>query len=497
MTFPSPTHLTRLYGFGRAANSPAYLYRPTHAGQIAELLALAAERGLRVAMRGAGRSYGDAALNAGQVVLDLQRMNRVLEWNPNTGVIRVEPGVTIEQLWRYTLEDGWWPPVVPGTMAPTLGGCLAMNIHGKNNYRVGPIGEHVLEFTALLPTGQEITCSPIENAELFYALIGGLGVLGVFTSITLQMKRIYSGELAVQAWAAPNLGAMLADIESLKADTDYLVGWVDGTAGGRGLGRGQLHRADYLAPGADPHPAYTLRPENQDLPDTLFGVFPKSILWRLMRLLLHRPGMTLVNTAQYLAARTLSHHHHYPQPLVAFNFLLDYIPRWQHAYSNGLIQYQSFIPREAAPGTFGAMLTLSQRRGLPTYLGVLKRHRPDNFLLTHAVDGYSLALDFPVPGRRAELQTLANDFNRMVLEAGGRFYFAKDSTLNPHAVARFLGEETLARFRALKERCDPQGVLQTELYRRLFVPLLEAAPTSVSTPDSLPLFAQTPSTHTQ
>jgi FAD/FMN-containing dehydrogenase len=499
MTFPSLSHLTRLYGFGRTAHSPAYVYRPTHPEQIAELLGLAAERGLRVALRGAGRSYGDAALNAGQVVLDLQRMNRILEWDPATGVIRVEPGVTIEQLWRYSLEDGWWPPVVPGTMVPTLGGCLAMNIHGKNNYRAGPIGEHVLEFAALLPTGEEIAGSPTENAELFYALIGGLGVLGVFTSITLQMKRVYSGELAVEAWAAPDLHGMLADMEALKAESDYLVGWADGTAGGRALGRGQLHRADYLAEGADPHPAYTLRPENQVLPDTFFGLFPKSSMWRLMRLLMHRPGMTLVNAAKYLAARTLSHRHHSQTSLVAFNFLLDYVPRWQHAYPNGLIQYQSFIPREAAGDVFSAVLALSQRRGLPPYLGVLKRHRPDNFLLTHAVDGYSLALDFPVPGRRAELQGLANDFNRLVLEAGGRFYFAKDSTLNPHAVARFLGEETVRRFRTMKERYDPQGVLQTDLYRRLFVPIFEA-PTprlNAQAPASMPLFAQAPSTGAQ
>ena len=493
-TFPEIDRLTLLRGFGRAARAASYLYRPTHVEQVAEMLAMAAEQGFSLAPRGAGRSYGDAALNGGQLVFDLQRMNNVLDWNPDTGVIRVEPGVTIEQLWMHCLEDGWWPPVVPGTMRPTLGGCLSMNIHGKNNYRAGPIGEHVLAFEALLPGGETVTCTPKDNPELFFGMIGGLGLLGIFTSITLQLKRMHSGLLDVHAWAAPSLPAMLADMEPLKSEADYLVGWVDGTAGGRARGRGQLHTAQYLAPGEDPRPSHSLLTEQQVLPDTFFGVVPKSLMWRLMPLVLNNLMVPIGNSAKYFAARRLSHHHRYRQSLVGFNFLLDYIPNWQHGYGRrGLIQYQSFIPRDSAAEVFGAMLSLSQRRGMPSYLGVLKRHRPDRFLLTHAVDGYSLALDFPVPGRRlAALQQMAHDMDRLVLDAGGRFYFAKDSTLTPYAVQSFLGEDTLARFYALKARCDPRGLLQTELYRRLLAPGWPRTPSGWPSGAALNVQAQAP-----
>lgn len=477
MSFPDFDRLAPMSGFGRAARSTSYLYRPTHVEQIAELFGGAAAQGLTIAPRGAGRSYGDAALNGGQVVLDLQRMNRVLDWDPAAGVIRAEPGVTIEQLWLHTLEDGWWPPVVPGTMRPTLGGCLGMNIHGKNNFRTGPIGEHVLAFEALLPTGEHVTCTPAHNADLFYGLIGGAGLLGVFTSITLKLKHLYSGDLNVEAWATPSLAATLDEMEPRKAEADYLVGWIDGTAGGKARGRGQIHQADYLPPGADVRPARTLSVGYQVLPDTLFGLLPKSILWRFMRLGLNRAGVTLVNSAKHFAARRLSHHHRYRQSLVAFNFLLDYIPNWQNGYGrHGLLQYQSFVPRAQAAGAFQAILERSQQRGHPSYLGVVKRHRPDLFLLTHAVDGFSLALDFPVPGSargRADFTQLARDFDQIVLAAGGRFYLAKDSTLTPQAAAQYLGPATLARWGALKQRCDPRHLLQTELYRRVLAPALD------------------------
>ncbi len=463
--------LTTLSGFGGAHHNISYLYRPTQTEQLHQLFETAHQHGLTVGLRGAGRSYGDAALNAGQIVLDLQRMNLILAWDPDKGIIKAQPGVTIQQLWQYTLEDGWWPAVVPGTMAPTLGGCLAMNVHGKNNYQQGTFGEHILEFTALLPTGDEVTCSPSQSSDLFYSIIGGLGVLAVVTSITLQLKRIYSGDLWVEAWTAPTLEGMIDELESRVDSDDYLVGWLDGLARGKGLGRGQMHAANDLAPDEDSNPHSTLRFEHQNLPDTMMGLVPTSILWRLMAPWMNNPGTLAVNAGKYHASRLLGNHKILRQPHAAFHFLLDYIPHWIQSYgSGGLIQYQSFVAADKAAEVFREMLQLTQRRRLPSYLVVLKRHRPDDFLLTHALDGYSLALDFKVTSRNRErLQTLANDLDEIVLNAGGRFYFAKDSTLTPYQTAQFLGADTIERFRALKNRCDPEGLLQTDLYRRLFV----------------------------
>ncbi len=145
-------------------------------------------------------------------------------------------------------------------------------------------------------------------------------------------------------------------------------------------------------------------------------------------------------------------------------------PNWKHAYKpGGLIQYQSFVPKEHAQAVFSAQLTLAQAYGIVPYLGVFKRHRPDDFLMTHAVDGYSLALDFAVtPAKHGGLLSLAAEMDRLVLDAGGRFYFAKDSALHRSSVVEALGEDRVARFFALKRECDPENLLQTNLYRRLF-----------------------------
>lgn len=467
-----PDNLERAEAWGLTSFGMSYVFRPSTPQALRNVFALAKQAGVPVGLRGAGRSYGDAAINSEGILIDLERMNRVLAWDPETGIIDVEPGVTIEGLWRYVLGDGWWPPVVPGTMYPTLGGCLAMNIHGKNNWHEGTLGEHVLEFEAMLPTGEQRVCSPSSDPDLFHAIVGGLGVLGCFTRIRLQLKRVQTGELDVLALSVPNTGAMLDEMEALRDDWEYLVGWVDGFAGGRGLGRGQIHAANHLPQDGTPSPVQSLRLEYQDLPDTFFGVVPKSVLWRFMKPFANNLGWRLVCTARYLMANR-RHGHRFLQSLAEFNFLLDYVPDWKRAYGpQGLIQYQCFVPKAKATEAFDLVLGLCQTRGLPPYLGVTKRHRPDEFLFTHAVDGYSLALDFRVTKRnRKRLVELMHDLDAIVLAHAGRFYFAKDSTLEPDSARAYLGDEAIQTFLELKAHCDPENLLQTDLWRRVFTPL--------------------------
>ena len=456
-------NFTQLENFGHSLNAPSYLIQPKSAEDIYSAFQTAKKMGVTVTARGAGRSYNDAALNGGGIMLDMSAMNQILEWEPATGQVRCEPGVTLQQLWQKVLPDSWWPPVVSGTMFTTLGGCLAANIHGKNNFKMGPIGDHVIEFTAVLPTGAEVTCSPKKNGDLFYAMISGMGMLGIFTSITLQMKKIYSGLLEVHAWPTSNLKEHLALIEDNAPNYDYIVGWLDTIT----IGHGQIHATNYLHEGDDPNPQETIKLENQNLPDRLFGVMPKSLLHYFMTPFVNDLGWWGVNTAIYIASLR---RHTFRQPHAAFHFLLDYVPNWERSVGRGgLIQYQSFLPKETALQAWTEVLALTKKQGLPSYLGVTKRHRPDNFLLTHAMDGFSLAMDFKVTdARRARLRDMLLECDKIVLAHGGRFYFAKNSETTAETALAFYGQETVDKFKKLKKRCDPNGLLESDLYRRIF-----------------------------
>lgn len=462
-------NLERVAAWGGASEGLSYVYRPSTVEALHDVLVLARRSGRTVGLRGGGNSYGDAAMNSENILIDLRRMNRILEWDPQTGRIRLEPGVTLAELWQYILEDGWWPPIATGTSLTTMGGSAAMNVHGKNAYRAGTFGDHVLEFDLMLASGETITCGREENSDIFHAAIGGFGMLGIFTSLTMQMKRVYSGLLDVETCVRADLREMFSYFHENVDQSDYIVGWINAMAGGKSLGRGDVHRANYLSQGIDPHPAQTLRLENQHLGPNMFGVVPRSIMWLFMRPMFSKTGVRFVNQGKYLAG-SFGGTKRYRQPHVQFHFLLDYVPDFKKAYGpGGLIQYQPFIPKETAHDAFAEILSLCQRRGLPNFLTVLKRHRPDDFLMSYAVDGFSMAMDFRVTNENKQrLVWLTRELDEIVLAAGGRFYFAKDSTLRPGVARSYLGEERIDRFRELKQRCDPEELLQTDLWRRVF-----------------------------
>lgn len=463
-------HLERVETWGMNRAVLAYVYRPSTLKALREVFQTAKQHGLQIALRGGGRSYGDAALLAENICLDLTRFNRILDWDAQSGIVAVEPGVTLRQLWQYCIADGWWPPVVSGTMYVTIGGAAAMNYHGKNNFQAGPIGDHILEFDLMLPSGEVLTCNQSAHPEIFYAAIGGLGMLGCFTRIVLQMKKVYSGMLKVHAISVRDLEHLFEVFETHLHDSDYLVGWVDCFAGGKALGRGLVHQANYLQAGEDPIPAQTLRAENQELPDSLFGVIPKSIVWRFMRPFSNNLGMRLINAAKFHHARLLHHGKTHTQSHAGFAFLLDYVPNWKFVYKpDGLIQFQSFVPQETAESCFRSQLERCKQRGIVSYLGVFKRHKRDAFLLSHAVDGYSLALDFPITRWNKErLWSLTKELSELVVQAGGRFYFAKDSVVTPEVARAYLGDVAIQKFAEIKHRCDPDNLLQTELTKRVF-----------------------------
>lgn len=462
-----------LDGFGRAVRADCRYLAPRSGDELAEVLRRATGEGLSVAFRGSGRSYGDPALNADGIVVDTSGMDRVLGWDPVAGVLEAEPGVTIEGVWRRTIEDGYWPHVVPGTMRPTLGGCLSMNIHGKNNWKAGPFGEHVLDFDLVTPRGELLRCSRDENADVFHGAIGGLGLLGAITRVRLSLHHVGTGNLSVTPLRTRHLEETFDVFEEYLPKSDYLVGWVDCMKGGRGLGRGQLHSARYLAPGEDPGGPDALHVERQGLPSTILGV-PRSLLWRFMRPFSNDFAWTWVSAAKYHASWR-GDRVPYLQSHVGFAFLLDYVPNWRLAYGpEGFIQHQIFVPYARGRAVLRDVLALCLKRGVPSYLGVLKRHRPDAFLLSHAVDGWSFAMDFRVTrASREKVWAVMNEITERVLEAGGRFYFAKDAVLTSDQTRRAYGEERLAKFALMKARLDPDGVLSSNLSRRtLALPMI-------------------------
>jgi decaprenylphospho-beta-D-ribofuranose 2-oxidase len=451
-------------GFGYTTRSESVFAAPRSVEELRVIYSRATEEGVPVHHRGSGRSYGDAAMNAGGLVIDMRRMNRLLDLDSKEGTVEAEPGFTIRDLWRAALPHGYWPAVVPGTMFPTLGGCASMNVHGKNHVQHGGFGDAMVDADLLTPQGDHLRISRNENQEMFRAAVSGFGMLGTLTRIKLRLQQVRSGSLRVAQRPASNLREQIALFDEHTSECDYIIGWMDCIRGGSAIGRGQVHVAHYEPDGPD---ALGLDPAEQVLPGTVLGV-PRGLVGAAMGLLNTNNRMRLANLGKYLVSLVGSRRP-YRQGHVAFHFQFDYVPTNRDANRpGGLVQFHPIDPREHAIPVFEEILRRTQRAGMPSFLGVLKRYRPDEFLLSHALDGYSLAMDFPVTrSNRAALFTLLEGLSDIVLDAGGKFYPAKDAAMRPQDFERSYGVDAVNRFQALRGEVDSAGIIRSDFSARV------------------------------
>jgi decaprenylphospho-beta-D-ribofuranose 2-oxidase len=434
-----------LYGWGRTTPSIAEVLAPASEVEVAAELA----RSRGVIARGLGRSYGDAAQLSGGVVLSNLDLGGVSAISPQ-GVVTVGAGISIDELLAFAIPQGWFVPVTPGTRQVTLGGAIAADVHGKNHHLDGSFGNHVLEMRIVTPSGA-FTISPQKDAELFWATIGGMGLTGVVTSVTLRMLRIETDQVIVDTERFPDLEGVMSEMSRRDAEYQYSVAWVDCMTRGAHMGRAILTRGRHAA--ANDVDAPTLKAPAKP---RLFVPFdaPSGLLNSL--------SVKVFNELWFRSAP--KHQENEPQSLSSFFHPLDGVRDWNRLYGRrGFVQYQLSVPDSAGETVTSAIHRLSSS-GVASFLAVLKRFGPANpGMLSFPMPGWTLALDLPV-GPDALPQVL-DDLDELVLSAGGRIYFAKDARLSPDKVRAMYPD--LDKFLEVKNRVDPEQRLMSDLARRL------------------------------
>jgi len=435
----------RLYGWGRTAPAYAEVLSALNEDVVAQELASA--RG--VIARGLGRSYGDAAQLSGGLVLDNRALGGVGAI-ARDGVVTVGAGVSLDELLAVAIPQGWFLPVTPGTRQVTLGGAVAADVHGKNHHRDGSLGDHVLEMRLVTPTGRA-TVSPTSDPALFWATIGGMGLTGVVTTVTLRLARIETDQVLVDTTRFSHLDDVMAAMVSRDDEYHYSVAWVDCMTRGASMGRAILTRGDH-ATRRDLENPTLLAPSSAKV--TIPFNAPSGLLNPL--------SIRAFNEAWFRSAPQRREGEQ--QSLGTFFHPLDGVNDWNRLYGRrGFVQYQFAVPDAQADCVVRAIERLSSSR-VPSFLAVLKRFGPANHgLLSFPVSGWTLALDLPVGP--AALPEVLNDLDDMVMDAGGRVYLAKDARLTPEAVRVMYPR--INEFLDVKNRVDPSHQLASDLARRL------------------------------
>lgn len=369
---------------------------------------------------GNGRSYGDSCQNSLGAIVDMRPHQRVISFDTSSGLFEAEAGLMLAEVIRLAAPHGYFPAVVPGTQFVTLGGAVANDVHGKNHHRRGNFGSHVERLTLLRSDGVTHVCSPSENAALFWATVGGMGLTGIVLTVTLRLMRVPSLDIAETVQPFGCIAEYFDLAEAADRDNEYAVAWIDQLASGKNAGRGLLLAGNHAVEGSR---VADFRPARVSVP------FQPPLT------VLNRPFLKLFNGAyRWQRSRAATSVAGYR----SFFFPLDGVGNWNRLYGpHGLYQHQSVVPEAAARTAIPDLLAAAHRAGQGSFLTVLKRFGArSQALLSFPRPGYTLTLDFPNHGART--LALLDELDSITVGAGG--------AVNPYKDARMSAQTFAASF---------------------------------------------------
>lgn len=447
----------RLTGWGGTSPSVACVIDARDEAAVVEAVKTSTDRSSRgVLARGLGRSYGDAAQNGGGVVVRLPADRRNVHLDREAAIVTAPAGVSLDDLMRVIVPQGFFVPVTPGTRFVTLGGAVASDIHGKNHHVDGSFGAHVARMKMLLADGTITEVGPQVNAELFWATVGGMGLTGMILDVSLRVIPIETSRMVVETRRLPDLDALVGTMTEGDHLHRYSVAWIDLVSTGTRLGRsvltwGEHATLDHLT-ARDRHEPLAFAPRQ-------LAVVPPIV-----------PNPGLLNHATVAAFNEVwyrkapRHRVGEIHSISAYFHPLDAVGSWNRLYGRrGFVQYQFVVPFGEEAALRRVVETLSGS-GAASFLAVLKRFGESTPApLSFPRPGWTLAVDLPASARN--LSPLFERLDRIVLDAGGRHYLAKDAHTTPMAIRE--GYPRLDEWLATRRSVDPDGVWQSDLGRRL------------------------------
>lgn len=432
---------TTLSGFTGLPTLPCHLVRPSRYHQFMPQLP-------HCIARGSGSSYSDAAINQHGVVISTRCLNRFLAFDVEQGILTAEAGVTLKEICQLIMPYGWFLPVAPGTAEVSLGGAVSADIHGKNHVHQGTFSQHILWIELITATQERIRCSATDNADLFWATVGGMGLIGLIGVVCFKLKPIANAYVMVKNETTVTLDQTIKVLTARAAEYEYSVAWLDACTSNHQLNRGVVMSANHA---------------NQDLAVKMeskhrsFSLPFKLPINLIQPMVIHAFNAWYYRNKQRNTALHTVHYQNYFYPL-------DKLKHWRYLYGKkGFIQYQCLFPLSGAVQAIHKLLALFRRQNILCSLVVLKCFGPSNKApLSFAREGITVAIDMPFSTKLPSVLTQADE---LVVEYDGRVYLAKDTHLSKAMFIKMYPD--YLSWLTVKQRFDPNNLFQSSLSLRL------------------------------
>jgi FAD/FMN-containing dehydrogenase len=446
------TFSKKIAGWGNFPWVNTNIIQISNNADIAETFSQSATENKKLIARGLGRSYADQAISKDGYTLFCKNLNKMLHFDPQSGVLECEAGVSLEEIIGVFCPQGWFPMICPGTKFVSIGGAIANDIHGKAHHVDGSFVNCVESFKIMLASGEIEEASRTENSDLFWANFGGLGLLGIIISAKIKLRRIETSFFKQKSLVLKNMDAMIDAIDESDHHYNYSVAWINSMAKGSRLGEGVLTLGNAAS--------------ISDLPTKMREKPLQLGKSSNLKLPIYMPSFTLNKWTVAILNQVIHYTQSHAGEIVhyeKFFFPLDAIHDWNKGYGKrGFIQYQFVIPTINARENIKKILqTIAQSDCVP-FLNVLKKFGPQVGTVSFPFEGYTFAIDFPVT---KNLSKLTGTLDRMVLEYGGRIYLGKDAMLQKSDFEKMY--PVFEEWKKIKSKYDPQLKFHSHIGKRL------------------------------
>ena len=401
--------LEELSGWGLFPRKTVYKQAPKTISELKNAIASSS-----VIARGNGRSYGDSSIN-NQNTIDMKNFKRFLYFDDSQGLLVAEAGVLLKEVIDIFLPKGWFPLVTPGTKFVTLGGMVAADIHGKNHVKNGSFGNHLLWIDIINNKGEVVRCSREENSDLFFWTLGGMGLTGIIIRVAFFLRPVKTAWIREKTFVAKNL-AQAFEIFEDNLNSTYSVAWIDCYTKGKSLGRSLIKIGEHAE-------IKELNLEKKFNPLIIPRKKKISIPFYFPSFILNKFNVRIFNFFYFLKGKISKKSKYVDWD--TFFYPLDNISYWNKIYGKkGFAQFQCVIPLSKSKKAISELLNCISYSKSGSFLAVLKRFGTQESNFSFPMEGYSLALDFPINADNLFLMKLLDE---ITIKHGGRFYLAKDS----------------------------------------------------------------------
>ena len=453
--------IIRSYGL---LSAHSFYCKPSTVEEIIECIDYAKQHSLSICPYGSGMSFSDVCLIDNNVSLDITGLDKIIKFDSVNGTITAQAGILTIDILSIIMPVGWYLCGLSGSLRNTIAGDISNNVNGKDSWKYGNFGNNVKSMKIALADGTVQEIDSDNNSELFYATIGGMGLLGIIVEVTLQLIKIPSYIIVNKSERFKNFDSLMNKMDVLDEKVNsFFYAWTDAFAKSDSFGRSIAETARFADDGED----VSIEKFNKGfIEKKRIGFLPPYIFWKLF-------GM-IESQKFFMAANAMKYHFSGAESIQTKTFpvyqypMIKHFPQWNLKYlPKGFHEFQPVFPKNNFKDAFSAVLKVCRQYDCLPQLCAIRKHKKESYYLSFSEDGYSFTINYPLKAFTAKV---LEEFNRKLIDAvlhyNGKIYLGKFPFITPSECKEMY--PLYNQFLDIKNRVDPNKIFSSNAAPRLF-----------------------------